>query len=69
MKLKRVFAMPFAVVADLATLGNMGGRSFTQQLFDAEWREKSMEHEKELLRLAVQMQCSEGKTERGGPQR
>lgn len=61
MKLKRVVAMPFAVVADLATLGNMGGRSFTQQLFDAERRERSMEHERELVRLAVDMQRAEGK--------
>lgn len=66
MKLKRVVAMPFAVVADLATLGNMGGRSFTQQLFDAERRERSMEHERELVRLAVDMQRAEGKGESHG---
>jgi len=40
MKLKRILAMPFTVVADIATLGNMGERSFTQQLFDAERREQ-----------------------------
>jgi hypothetical protein len=40
MKLKRILAIPFAVAADLATLGNMGGRGFTEQLFDAERREQ-----------------------------
>jgi len=36
MKLTRILALPFAVAADLVTLGNMGGRNFTQQVFDAE---------------------------------
>jgi hypothetical protein len=53
MKLKRIMAMPFALVADVVTLGNMGERPFTQQLFDAERRERSMEHEKALIELAI----------------
>lgn len=36
MKLKRILALPFALAADVVTLGNMGERSFTQQVFDAE---------------------------------
>ena len=40
MKLKRIVAMPLCLAADILTLGNMGERSFTQQLFDAERREQ-----------------------------
>lgn len=40
MKLKRILAMPFALAADVVTLGNMGDRSFTQQVFDSERRER-----------------------------
>ncbi len=55
MKLKRIIALPFAFVADAATLGNIGGdRSFTQQVFDSEARERRSEQElaalKEVLR-------------------
>lgn len=55
MKLKRILAIPFALAADVLTLGNLGDRSFTQQLFDAERRERRMEHERELLRAAVEI--------------
>jgi hypothetical protein len=55
MRLKRILAVPFALAADVVTLGNMGERSFTQQLFDAERREKSMAHELALLGLAVEI--------------
>lgn len=56
MKLRRLIALPFAFVADAATLGNIGGqRSFTQQVFDSEERERRSERElaalKELVRL------------------
>jgi hypothetical protein len=51
--------MPFTLVADIATLGNMGGRSYTQQLFDAERNERSLAHERELIRLAVEIAKAE----------
>ena len=40
MRLKTILAIPFAVTADLATLGNVGSveGGFTQQLFDQEAR-------------------------------
>lgn len=56
MKLRRLLAMPLAFIADAATLGNIGAeRSFTQQLFDAEARERRSEQDlaalKEVTRL------------------
>lgn len=50
MKLKRLCSIPFALVADVVTLGNMGDRSFTQQVFDAERREREL---KEAIALAA----------------
>lgn len=40
MKLKRMLSIPFALAADVVTLGNMGDRTHTQQIFDAERREQ-----------------------------
>lgn len=55
MKLKRIISIPFALVADVVTLGNMGDRLFTQQVFDAEKAEQRAEAElrvvAELLRM------------------
>ena len=52
MKLRRIVALPFALVADAATLGNIGSTegSFTQQLFDSEERERRSERELAALR-------------------
>ena len=56
MKLKRICALPFAFIADAATLGNIGGdRSFTQQVFDAERHERQQEEERAMLRDLVQL--------------
>lgn len=55
MKLKRIFAVPFALAADVVTLGNMGDRSFTQQVFDAERREKRIEEEREALKALTEL--------------
>ena len=55
MKLKRILAMPFALVADVATLGNMGDRSFTQQVFDAEKREQRANEEKEAVKALIEI--------------
>lgn len=54
MKFTRILATPFALLADIATLGNMGDRSFTQQLFDAERREQERRDVVELLRALTQ---------------
>ena len=53
MKIKRILAIPFVVLADVASLGNMGDRSFTQQLFDAERREQET---KELVDILCALQ-------------
>lgn len=50
MKLKRILAVPFALAADVVTLGNMGDRSFTQQVFDAERRERRCREELEAVK-------------------
>ena len=56
MKLRRVCALPFAFVADAATMGNIGGeRSFTQQVFDAERHEQRAKEEREALHELVQL--------------
>lgn len=56
MKLRRIVALPFAFVADAATLGNIGGnRSFTQQVFDTESRERRSEQELAALKEATRL--------------
>ncbi len=56
MRLRRICALPFAFIADAATLGNIGAeRSFTQQVFDAERREQRVKEELELLHEMVQL--------------
>lgn len=54
MKLKRIVAMPFAIAADIVSCGNIGGnRSFTQQVFDAEARERRAKEEAEAVKLLI----------------
>ncbi len=49
MKLHRLLSLPFTFIADAATLGNIGGdRSFTQQVFDAEKREREIQEAKDF---------------------
>ena len=43
MKLKNILSIPFAVVADIASLGNMGGRSFTQQVMEKDREEQAVD--------------------------
>lgn len=60
MKLIRILAMPFTVVADVASLGNMGGRSFTQQLFDADRHERETKEIIDALKaLAAQEEAKQ----------
>jgi hypothetical protein len=54
-KLKRILAVPFALAADVATLGNMGDRSFTQQVFDAERREQRAKEAAEAAHLLLEL--------------
>ena len=53
MKLKRILAMPFALVADVVTLCNLGDRPFTQQLFDAERRDQWLDAEIRAFEAAI----------------
>jgi hypothetical protein len=55
MRLKRIASLPFALVADVVTLGNMGDRSFTQQVFDAERREQRTKEELEAARVLAEL--------------
>lgn len=55
MKLTRILAVPFALVADVVTLGNMGDRSFTQQVFDAEKREQNSRDVELAMRLLAEI--------------
>lgn len=56
MKLHRLAKIPFALMGDLLTLGQMGEGSFTQELFENERREQEasrfLEEIKTLLELA-----------------
>ena len=57
MKLKRIVAMPFALLADVVSCGNIGGnRSFTQQVMDAEKRERDLDEVTKLLEIIVRAQ-------------
>ena len=55
MKLTRILSMPFALAADVVTLGNMGERSFTQQVFDAERREREAKEVVAALRALAEI--------------
>jgi hypothetical protein len=55
MKLTRILSIPFALAADVVTLGNMGDRSFTQQVFDSERRERESRDVLEALRLLAEI--------------
>lgn len=49
MKLKNILTVPFALVADAVTLANFGDRSYTQQVFDADRRQRKIEEEIRLI--------------------
>jgi lipoprotein signal peptidase len=55
MKIKRIASLPFAMLADVVTLGNMGDRSFTQQVFDAERREQRNKEYQEAFESLVEV--------------
>ena len=55
MKLHRIAVLPFAMIADVASLGNIGGdRSFTGQVFDADERDREREFWLSIARLVVE---------------
>lgn len=56
MKLKNVFSIPFSLIADVITLGNLGDESFTEKVFRNDREERQTE---ELLKLMKIL--SEGK--------
>lgn len=55
MKLSRILAVPVALVADVLTLGNMGNRSFTEQVFDAERQDQRHQQELEAVRALADL--------------
>ena len=55
MKITRILAIPFTIVADVATLGNMGRGSFTGRLFDAERYEQRCKAEEDALRALCEL--------------
>jgi hypothetical protein len=58
MRLRRIAAIPFALLADMVTLFNMGDRSFIQQLFDAERREQYDLEMREIAKLVIRILCA-----------
>ncbi len=56
MKLTRILSIPFALVADVVTLGNMGDRSFTQQVFDAEQEERAVDAAVQIIKARKECQ-------------
>ena len=56
MKIKRLLSLPFTFIADVVTLGNVGGhRSFTQQVFDAEQHEQHVKEQLDALRAMADL--------------
>ena len=55
MKLKRILSVPFALAADVVTLGNMGDQSFTEKVFAAERREQRHSQEMDVLKEFVKL--------------
>lgn len=61
MKLKRIVAMPFALLADVVSCGNIGGnRSFTQQVMDADRRDQQTEEAIALLKVLLNKESTNG---------
>ena len=63
MKLHRILTLPFAFAADVVTFGNIGGRSYTQQVFDAERYEQGMQAVKVFAEMVVELAKEEKKRE------
>ena len=55
MKLKRIVALPFALLADVVTIGNFGDRMYTQQVFDAERREQKIKEDVEAIKVLAEL--------------
>lgn len=54
MKIKNVLLMPMTIIADIVSLGNMGDRSFTQQLVDSDKQERVEDKLIDYLKRAVE---------------
>lgn len=54
MKLSSILTVPFAVVADVVTLGNMGERTYTSQVFDAERREQRRKEDEAAAKILIE---------------
>lgn len=55
MKIRRILSIPFAIAADVVTLGNIGDRSFTQQVFDAERRDQQRKEAEQAVEAIVSL--------------
>lgn len=55
MKLGNMLSIPFALAADVLTFGNMGDRSFTQQVFDKDRRQQQFDEEERAAKLVVEI--------------
>jgi hypothetical protein len=64
-KLHRLLSLPFTFIADVATLGNIGGdRSFTGRVFDAEQHEQNVKAVVDIAKaLAEIVKAEKGKAE------
>lgn len=54
MKIKNALLMPITIIADIVSLGNMGERSFTQQLIDSDRQELAEDKLIDYLKRAVE---------------
>ena len=55
MKIKRIISIPFAAIADVATLGKFGEGSFMRDIFEAEKQEQKNKCDIENLKLAIEI--------------
>jgi hypothetical protein len=52
-KFSRILALPFAAAADILTLGNLGGQSYTSQIFNNQRRDDQHRRDIETLKAAA----------------
>jgi hypothetical protein len=55
MKLSRIIAIPFALAADVVTLGKLGDGSYTSDLFTAERREQQSKETIETMKAIAEL--------------
>ena len=53
MKFSRILALPLAAVADIVTLGDMGGKTYTSRVLEAQRRDDQFQRELQALKAAT----------------